>query len=86
MNTFVGSFWGRVMGAVLIVSLAGLLLSAPCRANDGDESALCERVFLKCLGEAIVAGFFSPNYGFAVYLSFCVIGYTFCERYVEYYV
>ncbi|MGA2587224.1 MAG: hypothetical protein ABSF88_09400 [Candidatus Aminicenantales bacterium] len=86
MNTFVGSFWGRAIGAVLIVSLAGLLLSAPCRADDGSDSNFCERIVLKCLGDAIVAGFFSPSYGFPLYLSFCLIGYSFCERYVERYV
>ncbi len=86
MNTFKGSFWRRAVGTVLIVSLAGLLLSAPCRANDGSEGGFCERIVLKCLGDAIVAGFFSPGYGFPIYLSFCLIGYSFCERYVEPYV
>jgi hypothetical protein len=86
MNTFVGSFWGRAVGAILIVSLAGLLLPAPSRADDGGDSGFCERIALKCIGDALVAGFFSPGAALPLFLSFCLIGYSFCERYVERYI
>jgi hypothetical protein len=41
---------------------------------------------LKCLAEAIVAGLFSLGASFAIFLSFCLVGYDFCERYIEKYV
>jgi len=74
------------VGAILIVSLVVLLFPAPSRANDGSDSGYCEGIVLKCIGDALVSGFFSPGSALPIYLCFCLIGYSFCERYVERYI
>jgi hypothetical protein len=86
MNTLTRSWSGRAIALVLAVSLAGLTFAAPLAAEEENDSSYCERVALKCVSEAILSGLFSQGATLPIFLSFCLIGYGFCEKYVEKYI
>jgi len=83
MTKLTKSQMGRAFAWILIVSLAWLLSAANLKAGDGSDEDLCNRVFLKCLFDALIAGILTLGKGLPVYLSFCLIGYSFCILYVE---
>ncbi len=85
MNKFIKSWTGRAVGWVLIVSFVWIMSAVHLTAEDATYADICGTVFLKCLAEAIIAGLFSLGSSFALFLSFCLVGYDFCERYVERY-
>jgi hypothetical protein len=86
MNALTKSRLGRAMALALMVSWVGFSLAALPSAEDDNGSGYCERVALKCLAEAVVAGIFSQGATIPFFLSFCLIGYGFCEKYVEKYI
>lgn len=85
MNKFIKSWTGRAVGWVLIVTFVWVLTAVHLTAESASDGDFCERVLLTCVAEAIIAGLFSLGASFAMFLSFCLIGYDFCERYIERY-
>jgi len=86
MNTLTRSWSGRAIALALVVSLAGFMLVAPSSAEEGNDTSLCERAALKCVSEAIFSGLFSQGATLPIFLGFCLMGYGFCEKYVEKYI
>lgn len=86
MNTLTRSWSGRAIALILTVSLVGFMLAASSAAEEGYEGSYCERAALKCVSDAIIAGLFSQGATLPIFLSFCLIGYGFCEKYVEKYI
>jgi len=86
MNTLTRSWSGRAIALVLTVSLVGFMLAASLSAEEENDSSYCERAALKCVSDAIISGLFSQGATLPIFLSFCLIGYGFCEKYVEKYI
>ena len=86
MNKLTRSWSGRTIVLALVVSLAGFTLAGSLSAEEGSDSSFCERAALKCVSEAIISGLFSQGATLPIFLSFCLIGYGFCEKYVEKYI
>ena len=74
---------GRACAWALVLILACTALAAAFPVEESGESAMCKAAFSKCMGEAIVSGFFSAGATLFFYVSFCLIGWDFCQRYVE---
>jgi hypothetical protein len=74
----------RISGWVLCLALA-CMLAAPLWPAEA-EAGLCKSVLTKCMGEAIVSGVLSGGTAFMYYATFCLVGYDFCQKYVERYV
>jgi hypothetical protein len=73
----------RISAGLLILSLALVMGAAASPFEDDAESALCKAAFSRCMGEAIVSGLLSAGGALFYYVSFCLIGWDFCQRYVE---
>jgi len=86
MNTLTRSWSGRAICLALVFSLAGFMLAGSLSAGEENDSSYCEGVALKCVSDAIISGLFSQGATLPVFLSFCLIGYGFCEKYVEKYI
>ena len=86
MNTMTRSWSGRAIALVLTVSLVGIMFAAPLSAEKENDSSYCERAALKCASDAIISGLFSQGATLPIFLGFCLIGYGFCEKYVEKYI
>ena len=86
MNTLTRSWLGRAIVLALMISLGGFTLAASLSAEEENNSSYCERVALKCVSDAILSGLLSQGATLPVFLSFCLIGYGFCEKYVEKYI
>jgi len=83
MNTFSPfAKAGRVCAWTLVFALACAAVAPAVSANDSGEEARCKAAFSRCMGEAIVSGFFSGGSTLFYFVSFCLIGYDFCQKYV----
>jgi hypothetical protein len=66
---------------VLVLSCAALAAAFP--VEEGGEAAVCTAALSRCVGEAIVSGLFSAGATLFYYVSFCLIGWDFCQRYLQ---
>lgn len=73
----------RSLALVLTVALAWLITGPAFLAAEESEESFCFQVLKKCLGDAILYGLLTMGVGFFVYLTFCLVGYDFCMRYVD---
>ena len=73
---------GRACAWSLVLVLACAALAAAFPVEEGGEAASCKGAFSRCMGEAIVSGFFSAGATLFYYVSFCLIGWDFCQKYV----
>jgi hypothetical protein len=73
----------RISAVVLILSLALVTGVAASPLTDDAESSLCMAALSRCMGEAIFAGLISAGGALFYYVSFCLIGWDFCRRYVQ---
>ena len=73
----------RISAGLLILSLALVIGAAASPLEEGAESSLCKEAFSKCMGEAIVTGLLSAGGALFYYVSFCIIGWDFCQKYVQ---
>ena len=73
---------GRACAWALVLILACAALAAALSVDASGESALCKAAFSRCMGEAIVSGLFSAGATLFYYVSFCLIGWDFCQKYV----
>ena len=73
----------RIAAGFLILSLA-LVVTAPASPLEGDaDSAICQAALSRCMGEAIFTGLLSSGATLFYYVSFCLIGWDFCQKYVQ---
>ena len=68
-------------GLVLILACAALSPAAP--AAEDAEASLCKTAFSRCMGEAIVSSLLTGGGALFYHVSFCLIGWDFCQRYIE---
>lgn len=73
----------RISAGFLILSLALAMTAAASPLEDDADSALCKGAFSRCMGEAIISGLFSSGATLFYYVSFCIIGWDFCQKYVQ---
>ncbi len=86
MNKFKRSWSGRVIALALMFAILGFICAPLPAAEEESEASSCESAVLKCVSEAILSGLLSAGATLPIYLSFCLIGYAFCEKYVEKYI
>ena len=86
MNTLTRSWSGRIIALALMFSIFGFVCAPLPAAEEENEGSYCERAALKCVSEAVISGIFSQGATLPIFLSFCLIGYGFCEKYVEKYI
>jgi hypothetical protein len=73
----------RISAGLLILSLALVMGAAASPLEVDAESGLCKAAFSRCMGEAIFSGLLSSGATLFYYVSFCLIGWDFCQKYVE---
>jgi hypothetical protein len=73
----------RFSAGFLILSLSLIASAAAFPLEDDAESSACQAAFSRCMAEAIFAGLLSAGGAIFYYVSFCLIGWDFCKRYVE---
>ena len=73
----------RISAGLLILSLVLVTIAAASPLEEDSESALCKAAFSRCMGEAIVTSLLSSGGALFYYVSFCLIGWDFCQKYVE---
>jgi len=86
MNPIKRSRSGRIIALALVLAILGWMSAPQAAAGEDGGSSYCERVALKCISEAVLSGIFTEGATLPVFLSFCLIGYGFCEKYVEQYI
>jgi hypothetical protein len=74
---------GRVCACALVLILSCAALTAAFPVEDDAESSLCKAAFSRCMAEAIFSGLFSAGGTLFFYVSFCLIGWDFCQKYVQ---
>jgi hypothetical protein len=74
---------GRACAWALVLILACAALAAAFPVEASGEAAACKSAFSRCMGEAIVSGFFTAGATLFYYVSFCLIGWDFCQKYVQ---
>ena len=72
----------RVASVVLAAVFLGMA-AGPAPAAEEAALGLCEKVVLECLGDAIASAFLSLGASLGPQIAFCLVGYSFCERFVE---
>jgi len=72
---------GLALALAFILACAALAPAAP--AVDDAEASLCKAAFSRCMGEAIVASLLTGGGALFYQVSFCLIGWDFCQRYIE---
>ncbi len=72
----------RLVAFILAAAFLGTA-AGPVLAMEEAEKGLCETVARRCLADAITSGFLSMGASLAAQIAFCIVGYSFCERYVE---
>jgi hypothetical protein len=73
---------GLALALVFIMACAALAPAA-APAEDDAEASLCKAAFSRCMGEAIVSGLLTGGGALFYYVSFCLIGWDFCQRYIQ---
>jgi hypothetical protein len=72
----------RLVAFILAAAFLGTA-AGPVFSEAEAEKGLCEHVAMRCLADAIASGFLSLGASLVPQIAFCVVGYSFCERYVE---
>ncbi len=83
MKTFESVVVRRSLALVLTAALAWLITGPAFAVGEDDEESICSQVLKKCFADAILYGLLTKSIGFIVYLTFCLVGYDFCMRYVD---
>jgi hypothetical protein len=73
----------RSLALVLTAALAWLVTGPAFLAAEESEENFCFQVLKKCFGDAILYGFLTRGIGFVVYMTYCLVGYDFCMKYVD---
>ena len=73
----------RISAGFLILSLALAMTAAASPLEDDAGSSVCTAALARCMGEAIFSGLFSAGATLFFYVSFCLIGWDFCQKYVQ---
>lgn len=71
------------LAMVLTVVLAWLIAAPAFAAEEETEESICLAALKRCLAEAIVSGLLSWGSTIVLFLSFCLVGYDFCVRYID---
>jgi len=69
-------------GLILILACAALAAAA-APSEDDAEASLCKTAFSRCMGEAIVTSLLTGGGALFYHVSFCLIGWDFCQRYIQ---
>jgi hypothetical protein len=81
--SFLSKSAARISAGLLVLSLVLVTGAAGSPLANDAESTLCQSAFSKCMGEAIATGFLSAGGALFYYVSFCLIGWDFCQKYVQ---
>jgi hypothetical protein len=73
----------RISAGLLILSLALAMTAAASPLEEDAESSLCKAALSRCMGDAIFSGLFSSGATLFYYVSFCLIGWDFCQKYIQ---
>jgi len=72
------------LGCILVVSLFVFSVGRQARADDSGGESVCLRALERCGFDALVALFSAGPLAGAGYSASCIMGYEFCERYVNF--
>jgi hypothetical protein len=72
----------RRIALTLVAAILGVTAAAFAGEEEG-EAAFCEKTVMRCFADAVASGFMTLGAALLPHLSFCLIGYSFCERFVE---
>jgi len=86
MNTFKKHGVKRSLALVLTAAMAWFLIGPVLAAAEDGESDICRKALAKCIAEAIVSGLLSMGATIVFFVSFCLVGYDFCLKYIDNYV
>lgn len=85
MNTLKKHGVRRSLALLLTAAMAWLLIGPALAVAAVDEQDICRKAWTKCLAEAVISGLLSWGATIVFYLSFCIVGYDFCLKYIDSY-
>ncbi|MBM3311663.1 MAG: hypothetical protein FJY80_09160 [Candidatus Aminicenantes bacterium] len=76
----------RRLGMALLAAFMGFVVGPVWPAAEEDESSICLQAFSNCFVVAVAKAGGQVGMGLFYHLQFCIIGFSFCERYIAPYI